>query len=220
MGVQMLMAAGVAYMYFWLSVNASAKHKRANIDTAIPLALLAYILSARGILAPINDDQLQFESDWIPIHRIETVYESAATLIRTLRFIGPPGEFGNCTPDDVYQRHFERPIKASKDADTPLMHQELAKFHKTASSVKHFSKDLRLFPPPERLVKIEDRTLSCEGRYLTVAGEKQVRSMKATADRHLALKAAVQKKSSPLRQSFLVQEKGTISIVGKPPLVE
>lgn len=60
-GVQMLMAAGVAYMYFWLSVNASAKHKRANIDTAIPLALLAYILSARGILAPINDDQLQFE---------------------------------------------------------------------------------------------------------------------------------------------------------------
>ena len=56
-GVQMLMAAGVAYMYFWLSVNASAKHKRSNIDEIIPLALLAYILSARGILAPINDGE-------------------------------------------------------------------------------------------------------------------------------------------------------------------
>ena len=222
-GVQMLMAAGVAYMYFWLSLNASAKHKRANIDTAIPLALLAYILSARGILAPMNGDQPQFESDWIPVHRIDTVYESATTLIRTKEpcvLSVPPARIGNCTPDDEYQRHFERPIKASKDADTALMHQELAKFHKTASSVKHFSNDLCLLPPPERLVKIEDRTLSCEGRHLTIAGERLVRSMKATVERHSALKAAAQKKSSPLGQSILVQEKGTISIVGKPPLVE
>jgi len=75
-GIQKLMAAGVAYMYFWMLHNSSVKHKTANIDGKLPSALLAYILAARGILAPV-EGQPAFESDCVPIHQQATVYTSA-----------------------------------------------------------------------------------------------------------------------------------------------
>ena len=80
--VQKLMAAGVAYMYFWMLHNSSVKHNTTNIDEHLPSVLLAYILAARGILAPI-DGQLTFVPDCVPIHQQATVYTSAAILIRT-----------------------------------------------------------------------------------------------------------------------------------------
>jgi hypothetical protein len=159
-GVQKLMAAGVAYMYFWMQNHSAPKHKTANIDGILPTALLAYILSARGILAPV-DGKPVFESDCVPIHQQTTVYTSAATLIRTKEpcvLSLPPSVIRRGITDDEYRSHYEAPLKMDAEAPDRLMNRELADFHKSSQVERGLSTSTCLFPQ-DKLGGIKDVTV-------------------------------------------------------------
>ena len=122
-------------MYFWMLHNSSVKHKTANIDGNLPSALLAYILAARGILAPV-DGQPAFESDCVAIHQQATVYISAASLIRTQEpciLSLQPSIIRRGITDDEYRTHYQTPLGMNAEASTRLMNIALAEFNKYIS---------------------------------------------------------------------------------------
>ena len=178
-GVQKLMAAGVAYMFFWLLHNSKAYGKHENIDEFIPLDVMAFILSAGGILAPTNDGQPVFTSNCIPIHEMRTVFETAATLIRTqepcILSLPPSNIHAGLTSDD-YRDHFEQPLRMDAEASTRRMQQRLSDFHKSTSPYRALSTATCLFP--EGSQQLPSGVSPTRGRsYFLEAGVRLVRAM-------------------------------------------
>jgi hypothetical protein len=248
-GVQKLMAAGVAYMYFWMQNNSALKHKTANIDRILPTALLAYILSARGILAPV-DGKPVFESDCVPIHQQATVYTSTATLIRTKEpcvLSLPPSVIRRGITDDDYRSHYEAPLKMDAVAPDRLMNRELADFHKSSRVERGLSTTTCLFPH-EKLGAIKDVTVGNQQSYLVDAGRRLVMALQGKSQdpklqglsHHSSSSKANEKGSSPnmspppfskilsppaskgsaLKQSFLVRKDGSVLLSKVPPTVD
>jgi len=176
-GIQKLMAAGVAYMYFWMLHNSSVKHKTANIDGK----LLAHILAAREILAPV-EGQPAFESDCVPIHQQATVYTSAATLIRTqepciLSLL--PSIIRRGITEEEYRVHYQAPLGMDTEAPTRSMNIVLAEFHKSSSVERGLSTSTCLLPQ-EKLGTIKDVTVGDPHSYLVGAGQRLVLALKGT----------------------------------------
>jgi len=247
-GIQKLMAAGVAYMYFWMLRNSSARHKTVNIDEYLPSALLAYILAARGILAPV-DGQPAFESDCIPIHHQATVYTSAATLIRTQEpciLSLPPSTIRRGITDDEYRTHYQAPLGMDAGASTRLMNVALAEFHKSSYVERGLSTSTCLFPQ-EKLGAIKDVTVGTPHSYLVGAGQRLVLMLKgieqapvhdssqlSSSSKITLLKtnpsvpstppsvfrSSPVNKGSDLKQSFLIRNNGSILLSKTPPTVD
>jgi hypothetical protein len=238
-GVQKLMAAGVAYMYFWLLSNSSASEKQANIDNVLPLWLLAYILSSRGILAPINDGQPQFESDCVPVHHTESVHESAATLIRTMEpcvLTLPPTRIRADMTDEDYRSHYENPLKMDRDAGARIMHRELGDFQASSNVRRDCVTGPCLFPQDRRVV-IENNTVGSANCYLVDAGKRLVKTLLTIgpapptkysvqgsppgAASHLSSSmSSATKGSAGLKQAFLVRKNGSVQFSRTLPTVE
>ena len=238
-GVQKLMAAGVAYMYFWLLYNSSATSRQANIDAVLPRGLLAYILSSRGILAPISEGQPQFESDCIPVHRAETVHESAATLIRTMEpcvLSLPPVKIRVGMTDADYCSHYENPLKMDKDAGARIMRRELEDFQASSNVRRECVTSPCLFPQ-DRQVMVDDTTVGSASGYLVDAGRRLVKTLMAIgpaqrinsliqsppplASSHSSSSASsATKGGTGLKQAFLVRKNGTVQFSRTLPTVE